>query len=81
MTDAVRRGTAFHEIVISDNGKGFDTEASEQAGEAHIGIRNVRERVETMCGGSLTIDSRIGEGTTVTIRIPAGRENTAEKGT
>ena len=39
-------------------------------GGTHIGIRNVRERIETMCGGSLKVDSRIGEGTTVTIRFP-----------
>ena len=37
----------------------------------HIGIRNVRERLKKMCGGTLTIDSRIGEGTTAVIRIPA----------
>ena len=60
-----------HELVVEDNGEGFDTKALENADEKHIGIRNVRERIEKMCGGTLQIDSRIGEGTTVTIRIPA----------
>ena len=39
-----------------------------------MGIRNVRERIESMCGGSLQIDSRHDEGTTVTIRIPDGEK-------
>ena len=60
----------FHEIVISDNGKGFEPEELEKASGTHIGIRNVRERVEQMCGGTLTIESKADAGTTVTIRIP-----------
>ena len=79
VTVAARKCAACHEIIISDNGKGFDTEALEQAGEGHIGIRNVRERIETMCGGSLSVDSRIGEGTTVTIRIPLSHDNAPDR--
>ena len=67
-----RKAGDYHEIVISDNGKGFDTSAVEAQEGLHLGIRNVRERIERMCGGSLDIDSRIGEGTMVTIRIPEG---------
>ena len=58
------------EIIIRDNGVGFETEKLLSADSKHIGIKNVRERVENMCGGTLTINSRINEGTTVTIRIP-----------
>jgi two-component sensor histidine kinase len=68
---ATRRMPDHHEIVIADNGTGFDPKAVETADGQHIGIRNVRERVEKLCGGSLTLESRIGEGTTATIRIPA----------
>ena len=60
----------YHEIIIQDNGCGFDPEKINEDDGAHIGIRNVRERLQSMCGGSLTVDSVIGEGTTVTIRIP-----------
>ena len=60
----------FHVIVVEDNGIGFDTEGEVKSGGRHIGIRNVRERVESMCGGFLELESMIGEGTTVTIRIP-----------
>ena len=63
-----------HVITIRDNGKGFDPSADFSADETHIGIQNVRARIERLCGGSLTIDSRIDEGTTVTIRIPHGKE-------
>ncbi len=66
-----RRTAKGHEILVEDNGEGFDIKEIDRADREHIGIRNVRERIETMCGGSLRIDSRIGEGTTVTIRIPA----------
>ena len=69
-----RREEGAHVIVIRDNGRGFDVEQALNADSSHIGIRNVRDRIEQMCGGSLGIESRIGEGTTVTIRIPAGKE-------
>ncbi len=59
-----------HIVVISDNGKGFDINAQPGDGKSHIGIRNVMERVEKLCGGSVTVDSVIDKGTTVTIRIP-----------
>ena len=56
-----------NEIVISviDNGKGFDPEGTEEAGGMHIGIRNVRERIEVLCGGTLEIESEPGKGSTV----------------
>ena len=62
-----------YEVIIQDNGIGFDPEkqsASDEAGH-HIGIANVRERIESMCGGSLSIDSEPGKGTKVTITVPA----------
>ncbi len=60
-----------HIISITDNGCGFDVKAAEQSDKSHIGIRNVRERLEKMCGGTLTIKSMIGEGTSVLISIPS----------
>ena len=63
-----------HFITIWDNGKGFDPQADADPQQSHIGINNVRERIESMCGGSLHIDSHPDAGTTVTIRIPRGKE-------
>ena len=67
-----RKQNGFHEILIRDNGVGFDAEKIETSDRSHVGLRNVRERIESMCAGTLTVDSRMDEGTTVTIRIPAG---------
>ena len=70
-----------HEVVISDNGCGFDTTQQLGTDKTHIGIRNVEERVRIMCGGSVSIESRLDEGTTVTIRIPEKSEiKTRKKG-
>ena len=63
------RSQTGHRIVIRDNGQGFDVEKTNET-DGHIGIRNVRERIERLCGGTLKIESRIGEGTTVMIDIP-----------
>jgi len=65
-----RREGAYHKIIIEDNGVGFDVKTLTAEGSQHIGIQNVKERIETMCRGTIHIDSKIGTGTTVTIRIP-----------
>ncbi len=70
MTVKTRKRPDYHEIVVQDNGKGFDLAVAESLDETHIGIRNVRARVEQMCSGSLTVESHLDVGTTVTIRIP-----------
>lgn len=59
-----------HTIVIRDNGIGFDINQIDHSDGKHIGLNNVRERIEKLCGGTLLIESRINEGTTVTMRIP-----------
>lgn len=64
-----------HEIVISDNGVGFDPARVGASVGSHIGLSNVCERIEKLCGGTLTIESAPGEGTTVTIHIPAKEES------
>ena len=65
-----RRLADCHEITVRDNGKGFLAAEAEALDQTHIGIRNVRARVEQMCGGSLEVESVPDVGTTVTIRIP-----------
>ena len=64
-----------HEIVIRDNGIGFDVKKLENTDDSHIGLRNVRDRVARMCGGTLAVESRIGEGTGVTIFVPLRKED------
>ena len=60
-------------ICVSDDGVGFDVSGLTDT-KKHIGIRNVRERLQAMCGGSLTIESQPGIGTRVLIRIPKERK-------
>ena len=68
---ATRRTAEGHEILIRDNGAGFDVQKAAAGSGTHIGLRNVRERIEKMCHGSLKVSSRPGEGTEVVITLPA----------
>lgn len=56
-------------VCVKDDGIGFDQNAFAD-GEKHIGIKNIRERIEVVCGGTLTINSIPGMGTTARITIP-----------
>jgi two-component system CheB/CheR fusion protein len=53
-------------LVVRDDGVGFDTEQAITSGQ---GLRQARQRVE-LYGGHLTLDTRPGAGTTVTITVP-----------
>ena len=64
----------FHTVIIQDNGKGFEIEKLDNMEETHIGIRNVRERLEMLCGGTLEINSQPSVGTTVILRIPEQKQ-------
>ena len=56
------------EIVVEDNGPGFVPADDESA--PHIALANIRQRLEMMCGGKMTIRAREGGGTVVTVTIP-----------
>ena len=58
------------EIVVSDNGVGFDCSKIPTDGNQHFGIRLVQIRLEKLVGGTMSIESSPGMGTTVTIFIP-----------
>ena len=62
-----------YEVSVRDDGPGFDP-AAVPADGSHVGLQNVRERLQTVCGGSLKIDSVIGSGTDVTIILPKDRQ-------
>jgi LytS/YehU family sensor histidine kinase len=64
-------------ISVLDNGPGFDPSAMESAGsretregEYHTGLRNVRDRLELMCGGKLEIKNRPEGGCEVVVTVP-----------
>ena len=60
----------YVEIIVSDDGVGFDPEQKINDGKPHVGIKNVRQRLYTMCHGTLKINSKPGKGTTITLRLP-----------
>lgn len=59
-------------VQIIDDGVGIYTVAShnEASQKEHIGIENVKSRIESLCGGTLEIESKSNIGTTVTIFLP-----------
>ena len=67
---STRETDAFYEIEIRDTGVGFDASIRQDDGHKHIGIIKVRQRLETLCKGTLTIESELGIGTTAIIKIP-----------
>lgn len=55
------------EISVIDTGPGFGEINND---EPHIALKNIRERLEMMCNGTLTIAPRDVGGTAVTVFIP-----------
>ena len=69
------------EIIITDNGRGFDLAATSAAPEAASpqthgrsgnGLRNMRQRLADS-GGECAVRSQAGSGTVVTLRIHLGQ--------
>jgi len=71
------------EITVTDQGKGMNAErlaelftpfSSTKAGGTGVGMVTARKMIDDVHDGELTVKSAPGEGTTVTMRIPAKRE-------
>lgn len=56
-------------IVVSDDGKGFDQPTAAGAQNGHLGLAGMRERV-ALLGGQMSVRSKTGQGTRVTVEIP-----------
>ncbi len=73
----IDRADAILQLTIEDNGGGFDVASqTELAGirwRGRLGLAGMRERL-SLIGGYLEIDSSIGIGTTIFVRIPIERE-------
>lgn len=54
-------------FVVRDDGAGFDEGG--QRSELQVGLKIMRERAQQI-GATVTVDSAIGQGTTVTLRVP-----------
>ena len=60
-----------HEIIVEDTGPGFVPAGDD---DPYITLNNIRERLKTMCQGTLEIEPRKAGGTKVTIRIPMKKQ-------
>jgi signal transduction histidine kinase len=72
----VRGSDSVFEVIVGDDGRGFDPESIlKSPGKfSGIGIISVREWVSGI-NGQLSIESRPGIGTSVTIKIPIEKNN------
>jgi len=68
------------ELVVSDDGVGMDLDIIMQTGAAgSLGLTSMRERAE-LTGGSFSIESTSGEGTTIRAFWPMETEDQLQKG-
>ena len=70
VTVKVREYDDFYEIYVIDDGAGFDLSQPPDDNGTHLGMENVRKRLDVMCGGTLTVSSALGKGTTAVIWVP-----------
>ena len=62
--------TAVHFCVeVKDDGVGFDANAPIDR-KKHVGLHNIRERLNAMVNGKLILESTPGVGTKAVIMIP-----------
>ena len=77
--EAVLDEDGFVTITVRDNGVGFDDSLYQNmdslAQSAHTGMYNVYKRLQLHYGESaaFVVESRPGEGTCITLRLPSGR--------
>ena len=57
-------------VEVADNGVGFCTENIDLNNNLHIGISNIKYRIENACNGKLEIKSETDKGTNVKIMFP-----------
>ena len=71
ITIATRKTGDAYEVIISDDGVGFDTAAPRaEDGRSHVGMENTVRRIREMCGGEVKIESTVGVGTTAVVILP-----------
>jgi signal transduction histidine kinase len=66
----IKKRTSLVSLSIRDNGRGFDAaKSSSTSHELGYGLSGIAERVRIL-RGTLAVDSRPGEGTSVTVEVP-----------
>ena len=75
---ATRETETAYEVIVSDDGVGFDVNEQKDDGRSHVGMENTKKRLRDMCGGEVIITSEIGKGTVARVVIPKKRDNQAK---
>ena len=75
VTISTRETDDAYEVIIQDDGVGFDVNETKNDGRSHIGMENTRKRIKDMCGGEVVIESVVGEGTTAKVILPKEGQN------
>lgn len=70
LTIATRETDSAYEVIVSDDGVGFDPNEKKDDGRSHVGMENIKRRLKEMCGAEVVIESKIGEGTVAKVIIP-----------
>jgi PAS domain S-box-containing protein len=65
----LRRTSGDVEVIVEDDGRGFDVESITTSREGGMGLTGIQERASLM-GGHLEVESTPGAGTTLFVRIP-----------
>jgi signal transduction histidine kinase len=69
VTISVWDESGFVVTKVADDGQGIAAKARPMFGVPQFGMSTMRERAEAV-GGTIKVDSRVNEGTTITIRLP-----------
>ena len=57
------------QLLVQDDGSGFDAHAALASSRGGVGLKGMRERAEQL-GGFFTVRSHLGEGTEIEVIIP-----------
>ncbi|MFQ5874113.1 MAG: sensor histidine kinase, partial [Dehalococcoidia bacterium] len=57
------------EVLVADDGQGFDPTRLRSAGWPRFGLQTMQERAQAV-GGTFTIETAPGKGTRIVVRIP-----------
>lgn len=68
----------FYFVKISDDGVGFDVNAKHSDGKSHVGLTNIKERLESLLDAEVFVESEIGKGSEILIKIPCKEETSNE---
>lgn len=70
---STRETETDYEVIIEDDGVGFDVNKKKDDGRSHIGMENTKKRLKDMCDADVIVTSEPDKGTTAKVIIPKRR--------